>query len=94
MRLQLVGFALLVGIILPTTASAKNRSLIPQAQEAPSQTVASELPGLLQRLGVNLIASAHAAECVQEGETCTSTEQCCSGLECAGGPPATCMPED
>jgi hypothetical protein len=49
---------------------------------------------LLQKLGINPIAKAQAAECTDEGETCTSTEQCCSGLECTGGPPASCVPED
>jgi len=42
----------------------------------------------------DLISKAHAAECTDEGETCTSNEQCCSGLECTGGPPTTCTAED
>jgi hypothetical protein len=52
------------------------------------------LPKLLRTLGVDLIPGAHAAECTSEGETCTSNEQCCPGLECSGGPPATCVEEE
>ncbi|MBV9199005.1 MAG: hypothetical protein JOY83_04575 [Alphaproteobacteria bacterium] len=54
----------------------------------------SGLPMLLHKLGVELMPRAHAAECTSEGETCTSNEQCCPGLECSGGPPATCVEED
>jgi hypothetical protein len=53
-----------------------------------------QLPDSLQKLGVGLISKARAAECTAEGETCTADEQCCPGLECAGGPPATCTIED
>jgi hypothetical protein len=54
----------------------------------------TQLSELLQRFGIGLIAKARAAECLEEGETCASNEQCCAGLECSGGPPASCIPED
>jgi hypothetical protein len=93
MRGQLVALVLVVGVTLPMTSWAEDSS--PQLpQGARSHTAAHQHAGLLQMLGLNPIAKAHAAECTEEGENCTSTEQCCPGLECTGGPPATCMPED
>jgi hypothetical protein len=94
MRGQLVALVLLVGVALPTTSSAEDLKPSGHRQGDPPHTAAGGQSGLLQRLGINPIAKAHAAECKEEGETCTSNEQCCSGLECSGGPPAACMPED
>jgi hypothetical protein len=93
MRGQLVALVLVVGIVLPMASRAEDSPPRP-AQGTSSHTAGQQQAGLLQRLGFNPIAKAHAAECTEEGETCTSTEQCCSGLECTGGPPATCVPED
>jgi hypothetical protein len=93
MRGQLVALVLVVGVTLPMTSRAEDSPPRP-AQGARSHTAAHQHAGLLQMLGLNPIAKAHAAECTEEGENCTSTEQCCPGLECTGGPPATCMPED
>lgn len=63
----------------------------PNAAHSPAR---SQLSDLLRQFGIGLIPKARAAECTEEGETCTSTEQCCTGLECTGGPPATCTSED
>ena len=76
---------------LPQASSAGGLKPSPPMSE---NAVRFELSGLLQRLGVNLIPKACAAECLQQGDTCTSNEQCCPGLECTGGPPATCTIED
>lgn len=94
MRTQLVALVLVVGVALPMSSWAEDLTPTRPAQGAPPHIAANQQAGLLQRLGFNPIAKAHAAECTDEGETCTSTEQCCSGLECTGGPPATCVPED
>jgi hypothetical protein len=94
MRSLLVALAFAVGAVLPQSASAENPTPPQFRQTAEQSLVKVQLPELLQRLGISLIAKAQAAECTAEGETCTSDEQCCPGLECAGGPPATCLTED
>ena len=92
MRILLVAFALTVSVVVPQTSSAEDR---PQARLAESKPIlVRQLPNFFRTLGIALIPSAHAAECTREGETCTSNEQCCPGLECSGGPPATCVLED
>jgi len=93
MRGQLVALVLVVGVTLPMTSWAEDSPFRP-SEGARSHTAAHQLAGLLQMLGFNPISKAHAAECTEEGENWRSTEQCCSGLECTGGSPATCMPED
>jgi hypothetical protein len=93
MRGQLVALVLVVGVTLPMTSWAEDSPFRP-SEGARSHTAAHQLVGLLQMLGFNPISKAHAAECTEEGENCTSTEQRCAGLECTGGPPATCIPED
>lgn len=91
MRVQLVALVLLVGVALPEALSAEAPTSASPVERKTPQSVASQL---LERLGINPFSKAHAAQCTEEGETCTSTEQCCPGLECIGGPPATCTPED
>ena len=94
MRSLMVAFAFLACAALPQGSSAEDLTSMPSRERAIGPSVASQLPKLLQGLGVKLISKAHAAECTEEGETCTSNEQCCSGLECTGGPPTTCTPQD
>jgi hypothetical protein len=94
MRKLVVAFAFLACAVLPQAASAEDSTSVPHDEKATGPSVKSQLPKLLQGLGVNLISKAHAAECTEEGEICVSNEQCCSGLECTGGPPTTCTAED
>jgi hypothetical protein len=91
MRVLLVALVLLVGIALPKAPAAEAPTSARPAERTTPQSVTSQL---LEKLGINPISKAHAAQCTEEGETCTSTTQCCPGLECTGGPPATCTPED
>jgi hypothetical protein len=94
MRKWIVALAFAVCAIGPQTAFADNPSSRQAHPPADHSLLAAQLPALLQRLGAVLISKAQAAECTPEGETCTSNEQCCPGLECAGGPPSTCSTED
>ena len=94
MRILLVVLALTVSIGLPRASFAQDWSPARAAERVSEPSLVSQLPTLFRTLGVELIPSAHAAECTREGETCTSNEQCCPGLECSGGPPATCVEED
>ncbi len=92
MRILLVVLALTVCVVLPRASSAEDQFAARPTGSEPF--LVSELPNLLRTLGIELIPRAYAAECTSEGETCTSNEQCCPGLECSGGPPATCVEED
>ena len=94
MRILLLLLALSVSVALPRASSAEDRPPVRPDARVTEPFVASQVPGLFRRLGVELIPSARAAECTREGETCTSNEQCCPGLECSGGPPATCVEEE
>lgn len=94
MRILFVVLALTVSAVLPRASSAEGRSAVRSAERVSQPSLVSQLPTLFRTLGVELIPSARAAECTSEGETCTSNEQCCPGLECSGGPPATCVEED
>jgi hypothetical protein len=94
MRNWILALAVTICAAGPQTAFAENATSRQVRQPVEPSLLAAQLPALLQRLGGVLISKAHAAECTQEGETCTSNEQCCPGLECAGGPPATCSTED
>ena len=94
MRVLVIAAALTVFAALPRAASAEDLTTSRPVKKIASPSVESQLPELLHKLGVDFISRAHAVECTREGETCTSDEQCCSGLECSGGPPATCAPED
>jgi hypothetical protein len=89
-----VALALSLCILLPEAASADSASGLQLRHTSGRPLIKTGLPELLQRFGISFIAKARAAECTAEGETCTSDEQCCPGLECAGGPPATCSTED
>ena len=94
MRVLFVILALTVSAVLPRASSAEDRPSVRPAEKVSQSFLVSRLPTLFRTFGVELIPSAHAAECTSEGETCTSNEQCCPGLECSGGPPATCVEED
>jgi hypothetical protein len=94
MRILLVVLALTVSAVLPRASSAADRPPARPAERVSEPFLVSHLPALLRTLGGKLIPRAYAAECTREGETCTSNEQCCPGLECNGGPPATCVEED
>ena len=90
----LAALAFTVCFALPQPSPAEVLTPTQSGAKTAGSSHASQLPGLLQRLGANLISKARAAECTEEGEACTSNEQCCSGLECTGSPPAVCAPED
>jgi hypothetical protein len=94
--MRIVFLVLILGmcVALTRSSSAETRSPAHPRQSPVESSLASSLPSLLHVLGIELISSARAAECTREGETCTSNEQCCPGLECSGGPPATCVDED
>jgi hypothetical protein len=94
MRSPAVAFAFLVCFALPQTPSAEGLTPRQPREAITGSSLRSQLSELVQRLGVIPISKAHAAECAEEGEICTSNEQCCPGLQCAGGPPATCTTED
>jgi hypothetical protein len=94
MRILFVVLALTVSVVLPRASFAEDRSPARSAERVGEPFLGSHLPTLFRTLRVELIPSAHAAECTREGETCTSNEQCCPGLECSDGPPATCVEED
>ena len=94
MRTVFVVLLLAMCVALPRTSSAEERSPARLGQSVVEPPFADRLPNLLRVLGIELVPNAHAAECTGEGETCSSNEQCCPGLECSGGPPATCVVED
>ena len=94
MRNPLIAFAVVVCVFLSASVSAKELTLIEPALGAASTPLGNQMSDLLRQFGIRLIPKAKAAECTEEGETCTSTEQCCAGLECSGGPPAICATED
>ena len=94
MRVLFLVVALTVSAILPRASSAEDRPPARSAERIGEPSLVNQLPKLFRTLGAEVIPSAHAAECTQEGETCTSNKQCCPGLECSGGPPATCVEED
>jgi hypothetical protein len=90
---SLLALAVVFGIALSQSVSAKDLTFAEPAPNAGSSSLRN-VPELLHQFGIHLISKARAAECTQEGEICTSSEQCCAGLECSGGPPATCTTED
>ena len=94
MRNPPVALAVVVCIALSQSVSAKDLTLIESARNAVGSSLSKQLSELLHQLGIRLIPKAKAAECTEEGETCKSTEDCCAGLECSGGPPATCTTYD
>jgi hypothetical protein len=94
MRNLPVALAVAVCAALSQSASAKEPVLLASHASLAGSPLRNELSELLHQFNICLISKAKAAECTEEGESCTSTEQCCAGLECSGGPPATCTPED
>jgi len=94
MAALLIVLALTVFAGMPRAAAAEDRTPAGPAFMIAEPSLAGRLPTLFRHLRVELISTAHAAECTREGETCSSNEQCCPGLECGGGPPATCEEED
>jgi hypothetical protein len=94
MRALVLAVALPVFAALPRASSAEDLTILQPAERTAAAAIVDQLPDLLVRFRINLVSHAHAAECTPEGETCASNEQCCPGLECSGGPPATCSPED
>ena len=90
----LVVLAVVVYTALSVSVSATELTSAEPAPGAANSPLGNQISELLRQFGIRLIPSARAAECTDEGETCTSTEQCCAGLECLGGPPATCTTED
>jgi hypothetical protein len=94
MRNSVVALAVVVCFSFPVSLSAKEMTSLRPAPDATVTPLNDHFSELLNRLGIGLIKKVRAAECVEEGETCTSSEQCCAGLECSGGPPATCTSED
>jgi len=89
-----LALAVVVCITLSQSASAKELRYAGSVPNAAGSLLGSQLVKLVHPLDIRLISRAGAAECTEEGETCTSTEQCCTGLECSGGSPATCTTED
>jgi len=95
MRAVLVILVLAVAVAPARNSSAESPTAARPSQSIADPSLANGLPNLLRALHIELLMrSAQAAECTREGETCTSNEQCCPGLECSGGPPATCVDED
>ena len=86
MRNAVVALAFALALAIPI-ASRADTTALPHRSVGP-------VAGLLQRLNLHLIAPAKAAECTEEGEACAANEDCCPGLVCGGGPPATCGAED
>ena len=93
MRFPITALALIACAALPQLSSAEGLAARPIGTIA-EPLAGAQLAELLQRFGVGLRPRAYAAECLREGDTCTSNEQCCPGLECSGGPPNTCNTED
>ena len=89
-----VALAVVICAALPQSVSAKEATSLPSAPTEAGTRHRDQLSQLLHQFGIGLIEKVRGAECAEEGETCTSTEQCCAGLECSGGPPATCTVED
>jgi hypothetical protein len=94
MRNSVIALAVVACVVLPNGGSAKEATPLPPAPTEGTTQFRDQLSELLHQFGIGLIKKARAAECADEGETCKSNEQCCAGLECSGGPPATCTAED
>jgi hypothetical protein len=94
MRNSTVALAVVVWIAHPHAVPATEQTSLRPTPTTPAMQFRDQLAELLNQYGISWIKKSTAAECTEEGETCTSTEQCCVGLECSGGPPATCTSED
>jgi len=94
MRNLMLTVALPVCVAVSLSASVQGLTPLQSSTNMSSASLRNQLPQLLQEFGINLISKAQAAECTEEGASCTSDEQCCADLECIGGPPGTCRPKD
>jgi hypothetical protein len=94
MRNSIVALAVVVCVAQPHALPAKEPMSLRSTSTEPATQFRDQLSELLHQYGIGLVKKVIAAECTEEGETCTSTEQCCAGLMCFGGPPATCTSED
>src|SRR5260370_37653061 len=83
---------LAVCISVPQLVFAAEAAPVQSPTGATGSSLKNQLPELLEKLGINIISKARAAESIEEGETSTSNEQCWSGLGCVGVPPASCSP--
>src|SRR5262245_24244456 len=92
--ITLVAAAVAVCVVFSARVSGRELTLIKPAPSGTRSPFGYEMSELLRQFGIRLIPRARAAECTEEGEICTSTEQCCAGLECLGGPPASCATSD
>jgi hypothetical protein len=91
MREVVLAVAFAAAAMVPYAAAAEAA----RAPQSPSPAIAPAsgggLASLLRKLHIDLISPAKAAaESTEEGETCSADEECCAGLRCGGGPPATC----
>jgi hypothetical protein len=94
MRNPVVALAVVACLALSQAVWAKELTSTQPTPNTANLASRNQLSDLLRQFGIGLIPKAKAAECAEEGENCTSNEQCCAGLECSGGPPATCTSED
>jgi hypothetical protein len=94
MRSLAVAFLLTACIGVPHPVFAGDVKPTQPPAKASGPALGNRLQELLEKLGITVISKARAAECIEEGETCTANEQCCAGLQCVGGPPATCSLEE
>ena len=83
MRNPITTVALAAWVAVPLSVSAGGLS--PATPQSPKEkTGLSQLAELFQKFGINLTTKAQAQQCRDEGETYTSDEQCCPGLDCIG----------
>jgi len=95
MREAVLVVAFAVAAIIPYAASAETARATQSRSPAIASASGGGLRDLLRKLQIELISPAKAAaECTEEGETCAADEECCPGLRCGGGPPATCSPDE
>ena len=93
MRNPIMAVALLACVAVPLCASGEGLS--PATPQSPTEkTGFSQLSELFRKFSINLTTKAQAQQCRDEGETCTSDEQCCPGFDCVGGPPGACREKD
>ena len=86
MRILAVALALIGSVAAPLASSAEDREPARPAQNCWNRRSQASCRNWFASRLSNLIPSARAAECTEEGETCTSNEQCCPGLECSRRP--------
>src|SRR5271166_3396372 len=74
MRNLMLTVALPVCVAVPLSASAQGLTPLQSSTNTSSASLRNQLPQLLQEFGINLISKAQAAECTEEGASCTSDE--------------------